>query len=455
MKTTVGANPALRIALLIATAAMAQIGTAPAQDLSQLCNNPKFQNSPSCTGNFSNAGSSSGELSLTVLRAFTGADGAAPSSLTQGADGNFYGTTEDGGSNGVGTVFRVAPSGTFTTLYSFAGVDGDEPASLITGTDGNFYGVAAFGGGDFGGTNGTVFRITSAGVFTNLHSFSTDGDQPSSLIQGADGNFYGVTRFGGTNDAGTVFRITPAGTLTTLHSFSAADGALESALTQGADGNLYGVTAFGGATGDGAFFRLTPAGDFTTLQSFAEAGGGGVQPSTLIQATDGNFYGATDFGGDQGAGTIFRVTASGTLTTLHSFSETDGALPIQLIQGSDGNLYGASLFGGPNDAGTLFRLTLSGVLTSLYSFGGADGAAPRALLRVADGALFGTAATGGSGSAGTVFKLAQGSAGGNAGGGGSGGGGGSLGAGLWILAAAAFLRNRHARHGLRNQKRAD
>jgi uncharacterized repeat protein (TIGR03803 family) len=201
----------------------------------------------------------------TVLHAFakTGTDGETPyAGLIQGSDGNFYGTTYFGGAHGFGTVFKVTPSGTETVLYSFAGgSDGEHPyAAVIEGSDGNFYGTT-YQGGTSG--LGTVFKLTPSGTESVLYAFaggSSDGATPEAgVIQGSDGNFYGTTLQGGSGGFGTVFKLTPSGTETILHTFvGASDGASPGAnLVQGSDGNLYGSTGAGGASGDGTFFKVT------------------------------------------------------------------------------------------------------------------------------------------------------------------------------------------------------
>jgi uncharacterized repeat protein (TIGR03803 family) len=201
----------------------------------------------------------------TGLYAFatTGTNGQTPyAGLIQGTDGNFYGTTYFGGANGFGTVFKVTPSGIETVLYSFAGgSDGEHPyAAVIQGGDGDFYGTTYQGGS---GGYGTVFRLTPSGTETVLYSFAggtSDGATPEAgVIQGSDGNFYGNTLQGGAAGLGTVFKLTPSGTETILHSFAGgSDGASPAAnLLQGSDGNLYGSTGAGGASGDGTFFKVT------------------------------------------------------------------------------------------------------------------------------------------------------------------------------------------------------
>jgi uncharacterized repeat protein (TIGR03803 family) len=202
----------------------------------------------------------------TVLHAFakSGSDGQTPyAGLIQGSDGNLYGTTYFGGANGFGTVFKVTPGGTETVLYSFAGgSDGEHPyAGVIQGSDGNFYGTTYQGGAS---GFGTVFKLTPSGTETVLYSFaggSSDGAYPEAgVIQGSDGNFYGNTLQGGASGLGIVFELTPGGTETILHTFAggSSDGANPSAnLVQGSDGNLYGSTGAGGTSGNGTFFKVT------------------------------------------------------------------------------------------------------------------------------------------------------------------------------------------------------
>jgi uncharacterized repeat protein (TIGR03803 family) len=336
----------------------------------------------------------------TVLYSFTwdvgisgSTDGGGPSGLIQGTDGNFYGTTQDGGYYNQGTVFRVTPAGVETVLYSFSGctangvcgisgsLDGAAPvAGLIQGSDGNFYGTTEFGGGTENNCNcGTVFKITPAGVETVLYSFrglqgngGPDGLLPmAGLIQGNGGNFYGTT-------SNSVFNVTPSGAETVLHIFGqpASDGLGAAAgLIQGSDGSFYGTTGGGGAYNEGVVFKVTAAGGYAVLYSFS--GLGGISGSTdaarpnagLIEGTDGNFYGTTYWGGAYSVGTVFRITPAGAEKVLHSFSgevaggggisgSTDGANPAAgLTQDSNGNLYGTTQAGGTYGVGTVFVLT--------------------------------------------------------------------------------------------------
>ena len=358
---------------------------------------------------------------LTTLVAFDGTNGSNPAaSLIQARDGNLYGTTEyggpisgcEGGFNPCGTVFKVTTSGTLTTLHTFVYQDGAFPVSpVVQGTDGNFYGTNQ-GEGDSGGY-GAIYKMTPSGTVTVL-SFTAS---PAGLVQGHDGNFYGTT-WGGYN-YGTVFKVTPSGTVATLYTFSGGtDGAHpESALIQATDGNFYGTTSRGGTSnncgsGCGTVFKMTAGGSLTTLHSF-DLSDGQVPVAGLVQGTDGSFYGTASGGGAGGSngGTVFKITAGGTFTLLHTFNSTDGYSPRGgLVQGRDGNFYGTTSGGGAHGQGTVFAITPDGLLTTLYSFcpqsGCADGSAPVAgLIQASDGNFYGTTSGGGNDNSGTIFKL--------------------------------------------------
>ena len=369
---------------------------------------------------------------FTTLHSFDGADGSYPRALTQGADGNFYGTTGDGGAYGVGTIFKITPDGTLTTLYSFCAQphcpDGAVPNALMQATDGNFYGTTMWGGGSINCASssdgcGTIFEITSGGKLTTLYDFCsqsgcTDGGYPSAgLIQATDGNLYGTTTLGGGepnscgSGCGTIFKITPGGTLTTLHKFDRTDGAYPYArLLQAADGDFYGTTlsggTYGGIYGRGTVFKITRGGTLTSLYSFCRLHPclDGKEPRAgLVQATDGNFYGAT-YGG---SGTVFQITPAGALTTIHRFKPIDGGGPMgELIQASDGNFYGTAFAGGSYTDGTVFEITPAGTLGTLHSFDITGGAFPTAgLVRAPDGKFYGTTGGGGANNVGTIFRL--------------------------------------------------
>jgi uncharacterized repeat protein (TIGR03803 family) len=349
---------------------------------------------------------------FTLLYSFAGGpgDGADPyHCLIQASDGDFYGTTLDGGASNGGTIFETTSSGTETLFYSFASMPW---ACLIQGSDGNFYGTTASGGSS---GRGTVFKITPSGTETVVFSFPAGSSEPyTGLIQGGDGNFYGTTGANGTSDDGTVFKITAGGTETVLHTFAktGTDGQIPYAgLIQGSDGNFYGTTYFGGSNGFGTVFKVTPSGTETVLYSFAGGSDGEHPYAGVIQGSDGNFYGTTYQGGASGYGTVFKVTPSGTETVLHSFAggSSDGANPeAGLTQGSDGNFYGNTYLGGAGNLGTVFELAASGTETVLHTFvgGSSDGANPSAnLVQGSDGNLYGSTGAGGTSNDGTFFKV--------------------------------------------------
>ncbi len=346
--------------------------------------------------------SSAGQV--TPVHQFSNSDGAYPvGAMIQAADLNLYGTTAYGGASSQGAVFRMSLAGSFSTLYSFAGSDdGSEPTGgVIQAADGNFYGTTYSGGTS---DAGTVFRVSSSGSHTTLYSFSggADGKGPEgSLVDGGNGFFYGTTEVGGIltcqiwpiAGCGTIFKIDSSGHLTTLYSFTGgADGANPAeGLIVASDGYLYGTTLFGGDsschlsayTGCGTIFRIDAAGNFQALHAFSGAADGGVPFSSLLQASDGDFYGTTTAGGNQsclviaaneqfstytGCGTVFKMDTAGHVTALYSFNGTpnDGSNPFSaLIQGSDGYFYGSTRWGGSavncsftnnGGCGTIFRL---------------------------------------------------------------------------------------------------
>jgi uncharacterized repeat protein (TIGR03803 family) len=340
--------------------------------------------------------------------------------LVQGSEGNLYGTSQYGGTNAAGTVFRLTPEGALTTLVSFTGTNGSHPVAAVTqASDGNFYGTTEYGGAN--GNYGTVFQMTPAGTLITLLSFNgTNGSYPAArLAQASDGSFYGTTASGGAGAYGTVFRVTSTGALTTLVSFKNTDGAGPlAALVEGADGSFYGTTSRGGnlsvnsGGGFGTVFKMTPAGVLTTLVRFNGNNGGGPA-GALVLGSDANFYGTTPYGGDLnlngglGFGTVFKMTPAGALTRLVIFGGANGSYSIgPLVQGSDASFYGTSYGGGAGIGGTVFKMTSLAAQTTLVSFNGDNGfRLPAGLLQATDGSFYGITQFGGTNGAGTVFQL--------------------------------------------------
>jgi uncharacterized repeat protein (TIGR03803 family) len=324
--------------------------------------------------------------------------------FAQGRDGNLYSTTQGGGDNALGAVFQLTPSGTMTKLFSFDNTKGAQPyGGLTLGTDGSLYGTTYVGGST---GFGTIFKITTGGTLKSLHSFNgnTEGELPTAPpVQGVDGNFYGSTGNGGTN-FGVIYRMTSSGNLKVLYTFDgvAPHGRYPRALVLGIDGNFYGTSRGGGTNNDGTIFKMTPSGKLTTLHSFT--GPDGQFPdSSIIQGNDGNFYGTSRGGGTDGLGVIYKMTPAGVLTVIHNFLETDGLgySPFSgLVQATDGKFYGTAI--GPSH-GLLYQITSTGTYTVVHFFAGADGQSPQvAMIQHTGGTLYGDTDAGGVGNIGCV-----------------------------------------------------
>ncbi len=371
----------------------------------------------------------------TILYSFgatAGNDGLSPThSLIQASDGNFYGTTEYGGTAGYGTVFRITPSGQETVLHSFkdgsVANDGEYPdAALVQGTDGYLYGTTFEGGSTTGrwpNGFGTVFRISVSGQVTILHSFNDgsvpdDGSWPhAGLVEGPDGNYYGVAN----GSFGVVYQITPNGVVTIIYHFGTVtnDGYdPECSLALGTDGNLYGTTLYGGSasySGNGTVFKMTLSGQETILHSFTSSNPiqGANPDASLVEGSDGSFYSTTQGGGSAALGTIYRVNSAGHFSIVHSFKAgaAAGAIPVSnLVRTSDGTMYGATTVGGSNGDGAVYSVTDTGTYHLLYSFEELkfknDGLSPiGALATGPDGAYYGVTSQGGAVDEGAAFTV--------------------------------------------------
>jgi uncharacterized repeat protein (TIGR03803 family) len=359
--------------------------------------------------------------------------GGVGSPLIQGLDGNFYGTAGDSGIGDHGAVLVATSSGTLTDLVSFCKAKtcptGANPyLSLLQVSNGDFFGFT-LGLSVNGTTNGTLFRVSPAGVINNLHTFCastcTDGQLPrANLIQARNGYLYGTTNAGGTShNAGTIFKMTTAGTLTTVYDFCALTNCTDGSsplgfgsLIQATDGNLYGTTRTGGGRGFGTVYQLSPSGTLKTLYKFCRVGGclDGTNPVGLVQGLDGDFYGVTTEGGTHGYGEVFKMNRYGLLTVVYSFcSQTgcaDGIGPTGLFLGSDGNFYGTTANITSNGAvpNTIFRVTPAGAYTLLYSTDLDTLSSVLSVMQSTDGNFYGTSNLGGANNLGTFFKISTG-----------------------------------------------
>jgi uncharacterized repeat protein (TIGR03803 family) len=312
--------------------------------------------------------------------------------LIQASDGSFYGTA---GIN----AFKITPFGAVTNLATFTESTTTIPAvskgALVQGSGGNFFGTT-YDGGLSG--NGTIFRLSPAGTRTTLVDFTRNGashkgaNPTAGLILATNGNFYGMTSEGGVRDIGTIFKMTSGSTLTTLVEFGNYATYIEGndvrggpipganpqgALIQASDGNFYGTTQFGGSAKIGTVFKMTPAGAFSVLASLTDADTQfnhlSFSPSGLVQGTDGNFYGTTKERGSNARGTVFKVTPAGVVTVLVNFTgngaSNKGSYPVAgLVQAADGNFYGTTPSGGTLGFGTVFKMTPAGALTTVVNF---------------------------------------------------------------------------------------
>jgi uncharacterized repeat protein (TIGR03803 family) len=332
----------------------------------------------------------SGEESILYAFGSIPQDGYTPLMVLQASDGALYGVTTNGGKFGGGGVFfRVTLSGEYKVIYSWGRTekDGVVPNGIVQGKDGNFYGTTS-SGGEFrceiipvsGNNCGTFFKMTPSGQQTVLHSFGSskvDGYEPlGTVVEGGDGNFYGITHLGGKftsnteGGGGTVFRITPQGALSIVHDFgeTANDGLSPNrSLIKGSDGVIYGMTPSGGGGdscawqfGCGTIFSVTTAGAFRQIYAFAKGNfDDGAGPSSILVSQDGNLYGtAISRGANRcdSCGTVFRLTKTGVMTTLFSFGPAvvEPSRPTNLVEVRPGVFFGLNEWGGQKANGSIF-----------------------------------------------------------------------------------------------------
>lgn len=354
----------------------------------------------------------------TVLHSFNGNDGAYPfSRLTIDSHGNLYGTTGGTVPPTFGTIFelsRSTPIGNLLVFFRRTPTGNCDFCidNLLRDAQGNLYFSDAIGGTS---GNGAVYKRTPAGLMPIvLYSFTggADGQYPNDgLISDDEGNLYGTTGLGGAFGQGVVFKVTPTGVETVLHSFTGGSDGGEpwGRLLPDSQGNLYGATyADGGLQlSFGVIFKLSPSGVLTVLHSFTGGSDGGHPNGDLIADAEGNLYGTTPAIAHSTHGTVFKVTPQGVLTVLHSFLGSDGFSPRSgVIMDADGNFYGTTYSGGDSNDGVVYELSVNGTETVLHSFSGPDGSLPvGGLVFDTFGNLYGTTAYGGTSNDGVVFKL--------------------------------------------------
>jgi uncharacterized repeat protein (TIGR03803 family) len=309
---------------------------------------------------------------FTVLYSFAGTpDGELPLAGLLNVNERLFGTTSEGGTNYVGAVFKITTSGIETVLHSFARGkrDGIYPEAGLINVKGSLYGTTSEGGAS---SYGTVFKLSMSGKEGVIHNFkgaSGDGASPGGGLLDVRGTLYGTSGGGGASDRGTVYAITTSGTETVLHSFGGSgDGASPEGGLLNVNGTLYGTTVDGGTNGYGTVFYITTTGKERVLYSFAGGAGDGAYPWGTLLNLNGTLYGTTAGGGGSGCnsgsgcGTVFSITPSGTETVLHIFGASgDGAEPFAGLIDVEGTLYGTTRFGGgKNGDGTVFRIGTDG-----------------------------------------------------------------------------------------------
>ena len=359
--------------------------------------------------------SSRAHATYTVLHEFAGGpnDGAGSGAeVTLDGTGNIYGTTNYGGTNGSGTIFKLATNGTESLLHSFGGAgDGANPDGAVTiEANGDMIGTT-IGGGSTG--NGVIWKLATDGTYAVLHSFTSDEGNflRGRLIQDKKGNFYGTALFGGTTGDGTVFKYSAKGKLTVLHTFSGPDGDLpEHGVVRDKAGNLYGVTAFGGDSDEGTVYKIAKDGTFTTLYHFTGGDDGGFLYGGLAIDKDGNLYGSADDGGTDGYGTVFKLAPDSALTVLYNFTGgTDGRNPEgdMLLNGK--SLYSTATGGGDPGCGcgVIYEVTAKAKEKVLEAFTATSGNEYSAGLTLSKGVFYGTTQNGANDDNGVVFSLTK------------------------------------------------
>ena len=340
----------------------------------------------------------SASLTRVVLASFTTPNGWRPIGAPLAAANGIVIPLQKGGVNGYGTALHITADSTVTLQNSFNELT-ESPAGGFLDVFGQRLGLSE---------NGTFFNLPPSLPPTIIGTLpSATGLGNGDLLDGGDGYFYGVSSFGGTH--GTVFRISLSGVPSLVAAFSGSDGANPSGpLARGQAGNFYGTTEAGGFTGNGTVFKVETSGTITTLTHFA-ATGPRAPTGGLVASIDGTFYGTSKAGGSAGLGTVFRITPLGALTVLTEFTGLNGSRPGRLLAACDSTIYGTTEAGGTANSGTFFRITTEGIFEHLFSFNGVSGSvrgnAPTGHLSFSGGAIHGVAPQGGLNGGGTAFRI--------------------------------------------------
>jgi uncharacterized repeat protein (TIGR03803 family) len=352
----------------------------------------------------------------TVLRHFADPTGSQPAgTLVVGADGQLYGTTSSGGTGGWGTSYKITTTGTHTVLTNFTGETGVTPGAsprggFAAGLDGLFYSVTSAGAA---GNYGTAFKVASAGTFTTLTALSLPmGWMPSGAPVVSGSTLYFPMAAGGTGGGGNVMSITTAGTVSVASALGGTLGTVpDGALKSAGGGVFYGLTAKGGASSRGTSYRFTSSTGVTSLLVAHTTTAGSLAKGPLALGADGLYYGLGREGGASSRGAIFKVTTAGVRTRVTSFTGTAGLAPGgkprgPLVLAGDGNFYGLTEEGGTSSTGVLFKLTAAGAYSVMAHFGTTGARSPQGgLVLGSDGALYGTTSLGGTANAGALIRF--------------------------------------------------
>jgi len=340
------------------------------------------------------------QTAVTIFSFGGGTQGTTPSTpLVEASDGKFYGGTSDGGTESSddtynGTIFSVSPGGAYTSIHQFNGSDGSDPSFLMLASDGNLYGTTNAGG--LSGSYGTVFQLTPSGMLTTIHNFTggSDGSQPNFLIEGSDGNLYGTAYQGTQNYGGTLFEISRSGVFTVLGAFPFSLG-YPLGIVQATNGNFYGaLTGTTGGDYPSGVFEYVPGKAPTTLVTFNPGSSEETPVGQFAEGSDGNLYG-TLTGGQFGPGGIFKMTPAGAVSFLYDFTGTTYGYSFSgLFPGSDGKFYGDMSGSSIPGYGSVYSIDSSGDFTEVGLLGYGQIPAQARLLQASDGNFYGVVTPG-------------------------------------------------------------